>query len=276
MTKKEVATIKSADKITALLAEVGLDMSDELAEFANESVVTVPQVKIDHSRTGNHKLFWEFGKSYLEEESQKKDVEGNSFDGVVFAYQNIRALFNEGETMPVCAAIEGKISSNIKKPLSSNCLDCEHNVIGGECKPKVRLWIITELDGAFVPVVFNIPTTSIKKWSGKNGHVRKLLRSKVPPIAALTQFGLEAISDGAFMYAEVTFDTDLRVLPPKEMLMAAKIARDEFEKFMSELSNRDFDVKEEPSDEEFKKQMHRKAMDLKKDYQPTADDMGAF
>lgn len=277
MTKKELATI---DKTKALMIKVGLDMDTELAELANESVVTVPQIKIEHSKRGDHKLYINFGESYLEEESQIKDIEGNSFDGVIFAFQKIRAYFEEGKVAPICAAVDGKISNNIEKPMASGCSECEYNVIGSACKPKVRLWIITELDGKFVPVIFNIPTTSIKRWSGKSGHLRKLLRSKVPPIVVLTQFGLDAIAEGAFMYAEVTFDADLRVLPPEEMVEAAKIARDEFKKVMSELSNRDFDVKEEPSDEEineeFKKQIHRKAMDLKKDYQPTADDIGAF
>jgi hypothetical protein len=166
-------------------------------------------------------------------------IKGNNFIAVVFAEQFIRALWNEDQTLPICSAIDNK--PIVQDPISLTCVTCKESVIReGHCKPKMRLWLLLQREGQIRPYVMNLSPTSLKHWTN---HKRKLRRSKLPVVVMNTIFKLEDIKKNSYRWAEVVFDVD--GIASKEMLLAAKDARDQLNKIMVEISAKDF---EDPGD----------------------------
>jgi len=222
------------DEVRAALAVAGWDASREMEELQSEtSGFELPRVRIEHKDNGRHRLYIDFGESYLNADTQEITIKGNKLTGVVFSEQFIRSLWQEGAEVPLCSAIDNVPSG--KEPLAHSCNACEHGVIGGACKPKARLFMLAEIDGVVKPMVFALSPTSIKHW---NAHKKKLQRSNLPVVATNTTFSLEDVKKGTYRWAEVRIGID--GIASKEMLMLAKQARDQFEEVTRVISSHDF------------------------------------
>jgi hypothetical protein len=227
------------DEAQKRLIEAGFNPEHELMEIEATNGFELPRIRIEHSTTGKHRLYIDSGENYLSDSSQEEDIKGNGFTAVVFAEQFIRALWNENETVPICSAIDNKPIA--QDPVSLSCLNCRESVIHeGHCKPKMRLWLLLQKDGQIRPHVMNLSPTSLKHWTN---HKRKLRRSKLPVVAMNTIFKLEDIKKNSYRWAEVVFDVD--GIASKEMLLAAKEARDQLNRIMAEITAKDF---EDPGD----------------------------
>jgi len=222
------------DDVRSAMSVAGWDMEKELEDqSAVSSGFELPRVRIDHQKSGKHRLFVDTGESYLDDVSQETDIPGNKLTGIVFAEQSIKALWEEGAEVPKCSAIDN-IPMGLD-PIADNCKHCEHGVIGGVCKPKVRLFLLAEIDGEVKPLVFALSPTSIKHW---NAHKKKLHRSNLPVVAVNTTFELMDVKKGTYRWAEVKAGVDGIV--SKELLMLAKQARDQFEEVTKVISSHDF------------------------------------
>ena len=222
------------DDVASTLAEAGFDLEAELVESsADNNIIDIPVVRIEHSRSGQHKMFIETGESYLDTKQGVFDIPNNTLTGTVIAEQEIRALWAPDQKYPQCSSINGIISSNT--PEAESCKQCKHAVIGGDCKPKIRLLILSRISGEIRPLSFNLSPVSIKRWSN---HKRKLKRSELPVVAASCVFTLEDIQRNGFRYAEVKIDMD--GLSDVGILKAAVVARNDYQKYISNVSHRDF------------------------------------
>ena len=222
------------DPVKQALSEAGWDMNSELSGMAPESSqFELPRVRIEHKDNGRHRMYIDTGESYLDPDTQEIGIPGNKLTAVVFAEQYIRALWTDGEEVPVCSAIDDLPIS--PKPISDSCRHCEHGVIGGSCKPKVRLLMLAEVNGEVMPMIMNLSPTSIKHWTA---HKKKLTRSNLPVVAVNTTFELEDIKRNNYRWAEVQLGMD--GIAKKEVLITAKIARTEFEELTRRISDADF------------------------------------
>ena len=222
------------DAVKQALSVAGWDMEKELEDQSTvSSGFELPRVRIEHKDNGKHRMYIDTGESYLDDDSQEISIKGNKLTGIVFAEQSIRALWQEGAEVPLCSGIDGV--PNGSDPLSSKCGTCEHSAIGKACKPKARLFILSNLDGEVKPLVFALSPTSIKHW---NAHKKKLQRSNLPVVATATTFSLSDAKKGTYRWAEVRVGID--GIASKEMLMLAKEAREQFEEVTRVISSNDF------------------------------------
>ena len=222
------------DDVRSAMSVAGWDMEKELEDQSTvSSGFELPRVRIDHQKSGKHRLFVDTGESYLDDVSQEVDIPDNKLTGIVFAEQSIKALWEEGAEVPKCSAIDSAPMG--KEPLADSCNHCEHGVIGGVCKPKVRLFLLAEIEGEVKPLVFALSPTSIKHW---NAHKKKLHRSNLPVVAVNTTFELMDVKKGTYRWAEVKAGVDGVV--SKELLMLAKQARDQFEEVTRVISSHDY------------------------------------
>ena len=224
------------DAVKQALSVAGWDMEKELEGLSSESsAFELPRVRIDHNDKGKHRMYIDAGESYLDDDSQEIEIPGNKLTAVVFAFQNIRAFWEEGQEVPTCSAINDVPIGS--EPLSDSCKRCEHGVIGpAKCKPKIRLLLLTELEGEIKPLILNLSPTSIKHW---NAHKKKLQRSNLPVVAVNTTFELEDVKKNGYRWAEVHIGMD--GIASKEMLIAARTARTELEAYTKAITERDFD-----------------------------------
>ena len=226
----ETALIKH-DEILSQLTEAGLDLNEELDL---SSKIDIPRIRIEHKNNGKHRMYIDHGENYLGIDSQEETIPDNRFKAVVFSEQEIRALWEEGESLPKCSAVNG--IPTVEEPINPQCNGCPESVIGeGNCKPKVRLWLLTEHEDVIKPFVLALSPTSIKHW---RSHKRKLQRSRLPVIAVNTIFTLEDVKKNSYRWAEVTFDVD--GIPDKPMLIKAKEAREELNRIMGKITDSDF------------------------------------
>ena len=223
------------DMVKQALSVAGWDMDTELAGMAVETTqLELPRVRIEHKDNGRHRMYIDTGESYLESDSQEVDVPGNKLTAVVFAEQFIRAFWEKESEVPLCSAIDDQPIG--QEALSDSCKHCEHGVIGGSCKPKVRLLLLAEIDGEVRPLIMNLSPTSIKFW---NAHKKKLQRSNLPVVAVNTTFELEDVKKGSYRWATVKLGMD--GIASKEMLIIAKTARTELEALTDRITPSDFD-----------------------------------
>lgn len=233
------------DDVKAAMSVAGWDMDKEIEDQSTASSgFELPRVRIEHRDNGKHRMYIDTGESYLEGDNQEINIPGNKLSGVVFAEQSIRALWQEGAEVPLCSGIEGHPVG--QETLADDCKHCEHSVIGGVCKPKVRIFMLCEIDGEVKPLVFALSPTSIKHW---NAHKKKLQRSNLPVVAANTTFSLEDVKKGTYRWAEVKVGID--GIASKEMLMLAKQARNQFEEVTRVISSHDFQDPGDTSAEPF-------------------------
>ncbi|MBT4359798.1 MAG: hypothetical protein HOD11_02390 [Candidatus Marinimicrobia bacterium] len=223
------------DEVKQALSVAGWDMDEELAGMAVETTqLELPRVRIEHKDSGKHRMYINTGESYIDNHSQEIDILDNKLTAVVFAEQYIRAFWNEGDDVPACSAIDDIPVGD--DAMSDSCKSCEHSVIGGACKPKVRLLLLTKVDGEVKPLIMNLSPTSIKHW---NAHKRKLTRSNLPVVAVNTTFELEDVKKRSYRWAEVKLGMD--GIASKDMLIVAKTARTELEELTSRISHSDYD-----------------------------------
>lgn len=231
MSKKQIAAYNEAH---AILSEAGIDYEHELMEM-DDSITgnMLPRVRIEHRDNGKHRLYFDLGESYFDAESEIA-IKENTLDGVIVAHQHIRALWKEGDVTPTCSAVDNL--PNVAQPQAKNCSVCPHSAPGtGDCKPKIRLMVLTRNGKETIPVMFALSPTSIKHW---NNHLRKLKRSGLPPIAVMTRFTLEDIKKNGYRWAEVKFDVN--GIAPKDMLIAAADLRREYEEHLQHVNKVDF------------------------------------
>ena len=134
------------DEVKQALLVAGWDMDSEVAGMAVETTqLELPRVRIEHKDNGKHRMYIDSGESYLESDTQEIDISGNKLTAVVFAEQFIRAFWEKESEVPLCSAIDDQPIG--QEALSDSCKHCEHGVIGGSCKPKVRLLLLAEIDG---------------------------------------------------------------------------------------------------------------------------------
>jgi hypothetical protein len=222
------------DEVKQALSVAGWDMDTELSQMAVETTqLELPRVRIEHKDNGRHRMYIDTGESYLESGSQEVDIPGNKLTAVVFAEQFIRAFWEKESEVPLCSAIDDQPIG--QEALSDSCKHCEHGVIGGSCKPKVRLLLLAEIEGEVRPLIMNLSPTSIKHW---NAHKKKLQRSNLPVVAVNTVFELEDVKKRSYRWAEVNLSMD--GIASKETLIIARTARTELEELTKRISDADF------------------------------------
>jgi len=221
------------DAVKQALSVAGWDLDTELAGMAVETTqLELPRVRIEHKDNGKHRMYIDSGESYLDSDTQEIDI-GNKLTAVVFAEQFIRAFWEKDSEVPLCSAIDDQPLG--QEALSDSCTHCEHGVIGGSCKPKVRLLLLAEIDGNIRPLIMNLSPTSIRFW---NAHKKKLQRSNLPVVAVNTTFELEDVKKGSYRWATVRLSMD--GIASKETLVIAKTARTELEELTKRISDADF------------------------------------
>ena len=221
------------NEVEKTLAEAGFDLETEILNIqTNGSGIDLPRIRIEHKENGKHRLYIDYGESYMADDSQEETIEGNSFQACIFAEQFIRALWDEGELLPRCSAVDAV--PTVEDPVSVNCKVCSESALGSLCKPKVRLWFLMDDK----PYIMNLSPTSLKHW---NAHKKRLKRSKLPVVAVNTMFSLNDVKKNSYRWAEVNIDIDGIV--SKEMLILAKKYRDEFIRIMTVVTDKDFDEK---------------------------------
>ena len=222
------------DAVKQALSVAGWDMEKELAGMAVEtSQFELPRVRIEHATSGRHRMYVDTGESYLNADTQEINIPGNKLSAVIFAFQNLQAYWEENEEVPTCSAIDDIPIG--QEPLAKSCRQCEHSVIGGSCKPKVRLLLLAEIEGEVKPLIMNLTPTSIKHW---NAHKKKLQRSNLPVVAVNTTFELEDVKRNNYRWAEILLGMD--GIASKEMLIIARTARTEFESLTKRITQSDF------------------------------------
>jgi len=223
------------NEVQKTLAEAGFDLETEILNIQTNSIgIDLPRIRIEHKENGKHRLYIDHGESYLADDSQEEKIEGNSFKACIFAEQFIRALWDEGELLPRCSSIND--TPNVENPLSGSCNKCPESAIGSTCKKKCRLWVLMKHNGEIKPFIFNLSPTSLKHY---NSHKKRLRRSNLPVVAVNTVFTLADIKKNSYRWAEVNIDIDGIV--SKEMLLLAKKFRDELNRLMGVVSEKDYD-----------------------------------
>ncbi|NQV15296.1 hypothetical protein HQ531_07550 [bacterium] len=228
------STLAEQTEVQQALAAAGWDYEEEVQGLQIESNhLDLPRIRIDHKDNGKHRMYVDLGESYLDESTDETKLAGNKITAVVFAEQYIRAYWKEGAQTPACSAINNK--PIVHEPINAQCQGCEQGIIGGGCKPKVRLLLLSEIDGEVKPLIFNLSPTSIKHWTQ---HKKKLQRSNLPVVAVNTTFGLNDVKKNGYRWAEVSIGVD--GIASKELLGIAKQAREEMEKIMHNIDDQDF------------------------------------
>jgi hypothetical protein len=195
--------MNSPAHISESLPALDIDLQAELDRMTEGVHMPLPRVRVEHSPSGQHRLFLDLGPT-IEDEGLVVPLEGNSLSGIVVAHQHIRAVFEEGGTLPVCAAVNGQ--PTVDTPQASTCEHCALSGFGSRCKPKVRLLVLAPgEDGEPALWVFPLSPTSIKQW---HRYVQRLARSKVPYLAVRTRFELKDIQRPPYRYAEVVMSVD--------------------------------------------------------------------
>ncbi len=218
------------NEVQKTLAEAGFNLESELLNIETSgNGIDLPRIRIEHKENGRHRLYIDHGESYLADDSQEETIEGNTFNACIFAEQFIRALWDDGELLPRCSAVDAL--PIVENPVSENCKVCPESAMGSVCKPKVRLWLLMDSK----PYIMNLSPTSLKHW---NAHKKRLKRSKLPVVAVKTVFTLEDVKKNSYRWAEVNIDIDGIV--SKEMLIMAKKYRDEFHRVMDIVSDKDY------------------------------------
>lgn len=232
---KETATKKTSGLVVASeLADLGLEnLEQEIQDMSRGIQLQPPRIRIEHSSSGRHRMFLDYGESYTEGNDDQIDIQGNVISGIVCYSQMIRAMWKEGDAFPQCSSVEN--NPTVTDPVHPSCIGCAENKIGGKCKPKVRLLLLTFVTGQPKLVVFPLSPTSIKRWKT---HVSKLARSNAPYIAVITHFALEDVQKNSYRWAEVSMSVD-RVVTKQELESAMQI-RDQYVQQLGDVEEADF------------------------------------
>ena len=221
------------EDVRAALSVAGWDMDSEMENMSTEhSGFEIPVIRVEHRTNSKHVFYLDRGPSYNVEDQSEVEL-GDTVTGVIFAHQHIRAKWVEGKEVPECSSIEGIPVGD--EPLAELCKNCAHSAMGSSCKPKVRLMLLSNLEGEMKAYVLHLPPTSLKYF---NQHVRKLSRSNLPIVACNTVFKIKPIARNGYKYGEIEISID--GVSDRETLMVAKQLRTEFEEFAKRLTRQDF------------------------------------
>ncbi len=209
------------------------DLDAELALMTKDFQPQPPRIRIEHSSSGKHRMYVDFGESYSESLPDQEDLPDNTVSGIVIQAQMIRAMWVENEAKPRCSSVDG--IPTVAEPLHHSCQGCQHSSFGSDCKQKVRLLLLAQINDKPVLVIFPLSPTSIKKWSS---HVSRLARSKAPYIAVVTKFSLEDQKKNGFRWATVDMTVD-RVVTKEEYQTVLQI-RDQFQQQFVEVDVEDY------------------------------------
>ena len=221
------------DDVRAALSVAGWDMDSELENMSTEhSGFEIPVIRVEHRNNSKHVFYVDHGASYITEQPSELEL-GDTVTGVIFGHQHLRAKWVEGKEIPDCSSIEGIPVG--EQPLADRCNLCEHSAIGSTCKPKIRILLLSNLEGELKPYVLHIPPTSLKYFLQ---HVRKLSRSNLPIVACNTVFKIKPIARNGYKYGEIEISID--GVSDRDTLMVAKQLRTEFEEFAKRLTRQDF------------------------------------
>ena len=178
----------------------------------------LPRLRIEHHKQGKHRFYLDFGESYMEGDKQYTYLGVKTLPAIVFAEQQIRALWNQDEDTPRCYSIDDQVMASA--PISDSCQRCPESIRGaGACKPKVRLFILPLLKKWRQAMVMSLSPTSIKPW---REHQLRLHRSGLPPVAVVTTFELEDLQTEDFRWARVI--VGIRGIASKANLLEARNA----------------------------------------------------
>jgi len=221
------------DDVRAAMSVAGWDMDIELDSMSSESHgFEIPAIRVEHKSNSKHVFFLDYGPSYNTDQPSEVAL-GDTITGVIFGHQHLRAKWVDGKEVPECSSIEGvPVGDN---PLAESCRKCEHSAIGSSCKPKIRILLLSNLEGELKPYVLHLPPTSLKYFSQ---HIRKLSRSNLPIVACNTVFKIKPIARNGFKYGVIELSID--GISDRETLLVAKQLRTEFEEFAKRLSRQDF------------------------------------
>ena len=221
------------DDVRAALSVAGWDMDSELENMSTEhSGFEIPVIRVEHRNNSKHVFYVDHGASYITEQPSELEL-GDTVTGVIFGHQHLRAKWVEGKEIPDCSSIEGMPVG--EQPLADRCNLCEHSAIGSTCKPKIRILLLSNLEGELKPYVLHLPPTSLKYFLQ---HVRKLSRSNLPIVACNTVFKIKPIARNGYKYGEIEISID--GVSDRDTLMVAKQLRTEFEEFAKRLTRQDF------------------------------------
>ena len=216
------------------LPSLELDLQAELDRMTEGVRMSLPRVRVEHSPSGKHKLFLDLGPRLEDENDVQEPLKGNKLSGIVIAHQHIRAIFEEGATAPLCAAVDGH--PTVDNPQAGSCASCSLSGFGSHCKPKVRLLVLAPTEkGELALWVFPLSPTSIKQW---NRYVQRLARSKVPYVAVNTRFELKDIQRPPYRYAEVVMTAERLIT--KFELEQVKEARSVFDDVLGTVVKDDY------------------------------------
>ncbi|MFC1547698.1 hypothetical protein ACFL5M_04125 [Candidatus Neomarinimicrobiota bacterium] len=223
------------DSVPDQLAASGLVYDDELAGLfqSQQQGWHLPIVRVEHSDTSSsHRFYLDTGESYLD--GERITPIGDRVTGAVFAEQTLRALWRTDEVRPQCVSINDQPTCD--DPITQRCRDCPESLIAtGQCRQKGRLFIVASVCDEVMPVVINLPPTSLKHLYR---HKTRLYRSGLPAIAVNTVFTLRDVQRNGFRYAEIHIGID--GLAPKPMLDLAAQARTELICAMGQVTPSDY------------------------------------
>ena len=230
----EQAIAKTND-VNTMLRQNGFDPELEMDNtIPNSNGIDLPRVRIEIKDSGSHKLYVDFGESYNDAEGREMYLQGNKLEGVIVASQRIRAFWKEGETLPSCSSVDGVIRA--EHPVNNSCISCPEAVIGnGQCKPKERLLLISKVEDKLIPLILNLPPTSLKHYQK---HLQRLSRSGLPLIGVNTVINLMSVKKNGYQWGELEFSVS--GIADTEMLTLAKKAREELKRFTESIGSNDF------------------------------------
>lgn len=221
------------DEVKQALSVAGWDMDSEMENMSAEhSRFEMPVIRVEHKSNSKHVFFLDHGLSYNTDQPTEIEL-GDTVTGVIFAHQRIRAKWVDGKEIPDCSSIEDVPVGD--DPLAESCRHCEHSTIGSNCKPKIRIMLLANLEGELKAYLLHLPPTSLKFWSQ---HIRKLSRSNLPVVACNTVFKIKPIARNGYKYGEI--ELSINGVSARETLLVAKQLRTEFEEFAKRLSRQDF------------------------------------
>ncbi len=228
-------TKKNKELILDNLSSTDWDIDRELASLEHHMQQhDLPRLRIDHNTEGKHRFYIDFGESYLAANKQFRFLKVLSLPAIVFAEQQVRALWLADADQPRCYSIDGQVLA--ADPVCKSCEHCPESIPGfGSCKPKVRLFVLPLLKQVNRPMVMALSPTSIKPW---REHQLKLHRSGLPAVAVVTTFELEDLKSEEFRWARVR--VGIRDIATKENLIAARAALQSIKHLKGRLVGQDF------------------------------------
>lgn len=232
--KEEERALAKVDQVQQDMKKAGIDYDRELVEQAKGLNIEPPRVKIEHSKSGRHRMYIDLGESYLHGGEQFEDVKDNKLEAIVALAQPVRAWFVEDQKYPKCAAVEDVPTA--PEPVCETCIRCKEAIPReGNCKPKIRLFLLQRKNGSYRPLVFPLSPTSIKRWKA---HIKALMRDKLPYVAIVTTFELEDAKKDNYEWAEVKLGAN--GMATAEELQAIMEFRKQYEGIFGQIDKRDY------------------------------------